>query len=119
MTARFFAVMQCLAPLVLAIALQTAGCAADPGKVSPLGNQQAAALSADDVVRIMRRAGFNDQQVIELGTDLRNALATTGAAQIRVGKKVEAIFAADDQAICGSSRQTGPFVYDLKTGTFR
>jgi hypothetical protein len=113
--------MQCLWPLVLLLACQSAGCAAaeQHGQVAALGNQQAAALDADDVVRIMRRAGFNDQQILELGTDLRNALASTGAAQIRVGRSVEAIFAADEQTVCGSSRQRGPFVYDLKTGCFR
>ncbi|GAF75906.1 unnamed protein product, partial [marine sediment metagenome] len=38
-----------------------------------LNNQQVAALDTDDVVRIMQRAGFSDQQILDLGTDLRNA----------------------------------------------
>ena len=96
-----------------------AGCGGPKGRVEVLSNQHAVGLDADDMVRILRRAGFTDEQILEHGTDLRNALATAGAAQIRLDQKVEAIFAADGQYVRGSSRGTGSFTYDVKTHTFR
>jgi hypothetical protein len=96
-----------------------AGCSSWDARVVPLANQDAAALEADDVVRVMQRAGFSDQQILDLGTDLRNALASGGAAQIRVGKKVEALFATDGHYLYASSRRGGSFIYDLEKRTFR
>jgi hypothetical protein len=108
-------------PLLL-LSLEVAGCAnpdAPDAHVMILGNQDVTALDADDVVRIMRQAAFSDQQIIDLGTDLRNALAAGGAAQIRVGKMVEAIFAVDGPYLGVSSRRRGSFIYDPRTGRFR
>jgi len=99
--------------------LGTAGCAGSGAQVVALNNTEVAALTADDVVRIMRRAGFSDQQVLDLGTDLRNTLASSGAAQIRVGEKVESIFAVSGRWLHASSRSRGSFIYDLEKGKFR
>ena len=97
-----------------------AGCANNPdGRVIAMPNRQVAGLDADDVVRVMQRAGFSDEQILELGTELRNGLASSGAAQIRVGDKVESIFAVDGRYLHVSSRRRGSFIYDLKTGRVR
>lgn len=111
----------CLLSLLLLPALLPAGCATTQsrGRVDPLPSQQVIALSSDDIVRVMRRAGFSDEQIIDLGTDVRNALASTGASQVRVGKKVEAIFAVDGDCLHGTSRLRGSFIYDMKTSRFR
>ena len=45
-----------------------------PFRVVPRRSMEVAALSPDDIVRIMQRVGFADEQVLELGTDLHNAL---------------------------------------------
>ena len=79
----------------------------------------AAELSADDVVRVMWRAGFSDDQVLELGTDLRNSLAYTGAAQIVIGERVEAVFGMDGDYLYVASRMRGSFIYDLGKRDFR
>jgi len=105
--------------LFLVMAIGLAGCAGPGARVMAIGGQDVVALDADDVVRVMRRAGFSDQQVIDLGTDVRNALASTGGAQVRVGRKVEALFAVDGQYLHGSSRRRGSFIYDLATHEFR
>ena len=82
-----------------------------------LSNRDVAALSSDDVVRIMRRAGFSDEQILKLGTDVRNTLLTSGAAQIKKGQ-VEAIFAVHGEYIFITTRLRGSFIYDLRRGKF-
>jgi hypothetical protein len=77
------------------------------------------ALSADDVVRVMRRAGFSDRQIVEYGPDLHDGRAQSGAVQVRVNDKVEAVFAINrDRGDCVyiSTRLRGNFIYNLGTG---
>jgi hypothetical protein len=111
--------MRALAAVCLLLGAGAAGCGNTQGRVLSLTNPESAALGADDVVRIMQRAGFSDDQVLQLGTDLRNTLASTGAAKIMVGKKVEAIIAADGNSLHVTSRQRGSFTYDLEKHEFR
>jgi hypothetical protein len=100
--------------LSLSALLGTVGCAHNQAQVIPVSNREVAALSAEDIVRVMLRAGFSDEQILELGTDLRNELARSGAAQIDVGDKVEAIFAIDGDYVYVSSRLRGSFIYDIE-----
>ncbi|MBT3202581.1 MAG: hypothetical protein HN350_21995 [Phycisphaerales bacterium] len=118
-----------LSPLMF---LGVSGCGADATVIS-LANRDIAALTSDDIVRVMWRAGFSDEQIIEIGTDLRNCLASTGGAKILIGdkadlfltigenhgKKVEAMFSVDGDFLHGTSRRRGHFIYNLKTETFR
>ena len=87
-------------------------------QVTPLSNQDVITLSADDIVALMRRAGFSDQQIWELGTDLRNALLVSGAAQVRLKDKVEAIFAVHKEYVFITTRLRGSFIYDVNAGGF-
>ena len=105
--------------LLLISSLILAGCANTQTRVDPLPSHQVVALSSDNIVHVMRRAGFSDEQILEFGTDVRNGLASSGAAQVRVGDKVEAIFAVEGQYLHGTSRLRGSFIYDLSTGRFR
>jgi len=105
--------------VLLLLALCVTGCSHTRGQVIALGNPGVIALSADDIARVMQRAGFSDDQILELGTDLRNSLATSGAAQIRVGDKVEAIYAVDGTWVYISSRLRGSAIYDCEAGRFR
>jgi len=82
-------------------------------------NKDMIALSADHIVIVMRRAGFSDQQILDLGTDLRNSLATSGAAQIQVSRKVEAIFAVRGRTLHVSSYHRGSFIFNSETGEIR
>jgi hypothetical protein len=85
-------------------------------QVIPVSNRQVLALNADDVVQIMRRAGFSDYQIMQYGPTLRNGLAHSGAVEIRINKKVEAVFAVNGDAIYISTRLRGNFIYNIRTG---
>lgn len=107
---------------LLALVALSTGCARNDStgiRVIPLGNRSVLALDPDDVVEIMRRAGFSDRQVLEYGTDLRNGLAESGAVQIKIGKKVEAVFAinlSEGNCVYISTRLRGNFIYDVESG---
>jgi len=77
------------------------------------------AVSAEYVVQVMLRAGFSDEQILQLGTDLRNELARSGAAQISVGDKVEATFAVQGDYVYVTAYKRGSFIYEMKTGRIR
>jgi hypothetical protein len=72
-------------------------------------------LRADDVIRILRGMGCSDEQILEIGRDLHDALAGTGAAQIMFGKKVEAnMQTGGENQVLISSANRGVFIYDLR-----
>jgi hypothetical protein len=107
--------------LLALLALGVGGCArSDTGiRIIPLSNRSVLALNPDDVVEVMRRAGFSDAQILEFGTDLRNGLAESGAVQIKIGKKVEAVFAinlSESNCVYISTRLRGNFIYDVDAG---
>lgn len=83
-------------------------------KIISLSNQDVAALDADDVVHVMRRAGFSDEQILALGTELRNALLYSGAVQVKLRDKVEAVFAVHGDYVFITTRLRGSFIYDAK-----
>ncbi len=85
-------------------------------EIVPLGNQDVVVLNADDVIQVMRRAGFSDQQILELGTSLRNALLHAGAAQVKLRDKVEAVFAVHGDYVFITTRLRGSFIYDVNRG---
>jgi hypothetical protein len=70
-------------------------------------------LSPDDVVRIMQRVGFSDDQILELGTDLYNALLLSGAAEVIYGKRTEMLFVVSNRQVQIQSHSRGTFVYDV------
>jgi len=107
--------------LLALLALGVIGCARNSTgiRVVALSNRHVLDLSPNDVVEVMRRAGFSDNQVLEYGTDLRNGLAESGAVQIKIGKKVEAVFAInlnDGDYVFISTRLRGNFIYNVDTG---
>jgi hypothetical protein len=99
------------------LALGLGGCIGNRGfEIFPLNNQNVLTLSSDDIVRVMRRAGFSDNQILQHGEDLHIALAQYGAAQIKISKKLVAVFAINGDDIYISSRVTGNSIYNTKTG---
>ncbi len=99
------------------LALGAAGCAQSRGiEVLPLGNRSVLTLTSDDVVQVMRAAGFSDAQIYEHGTALHDGLAKSGAVQIRVDGTVEVVFAINDGSVYISTLGRGHFVYDIQTG---
>jgi hypothetical protein len=81
-------------------------------------NKEVTRLGPDDVVRIMQRIGFSDDQIVELGTDLRNALLQSGGAEVYYGKGLEMIMAVNNQQVQIQSRSRGSFVYDVARKRF-
>jgi hypothetical protein len=75
-------------------------------------------LSPDDVVRIMQRVGFSDDQILDLGPDLYNALLLSGAAEVFYGKRTEMIFIVSSRQVQIQSRSRGTFVYDVLAQQF-
>jgi hypothetical protein len=100
------------------VALSLAGCTSMHRgiEIIPLNSRSVLDLSADNVVDIMRAAGFSDEQIIEYGTAVRDALAQTGAVQINVNGTAEAIFAVKEQDVYISTQLRGLFIYNINTG---
>ena len=118
-------------PKIIAVLLLTpfllldgAGCADSSGssstgfQVVPVGSRDIATLSSDDVVRVMRRSGFSDEQIVELGTQVRNALLLSGAVEVKRGKIIEAIFAVNNNSLFITTRLRGNFIYNIENGTW-
>ena len=131
-----------MAILLVALALEAIGCKAQPAEWSELGsggerpqsettqrprsgsiqvvpqsNREVADLSPDDVVRIMRRIGFTDEQILELGTAVHDALFLSGAARVVKGNQTEAIVRVSGAQVYVGSRW-GTLVYDFASGQF-
>jgi hypothetical protein len=107
--------------LLTLLALGAVGCTRSSTgiRVIPLSNRSVLALSPDDVIEVMKRSGFSNNQILEYGTDLRNGLAESGAVQIKIGKKVEAVFAVnlnESNCVYISTRLRGNFIYDVDSG---
>lgn len=102
---------------LLVLALTIVGCMSTRGiQVIPMGSRGVLDLSADDIVEIMQAAGFSDAQIIDYGTEVHDGLAQSGAVQIKMGRKVEAIFAVNGNDIYISTRLRGYFIYNINTG---
>jgi hypothetical protein len=106
--------------LLMLLALGLGGCVGNRGfEIFPLNNQNVLTLSSDDIVRVMRRAGFSDNQILQYGEDLHIALAQYGAAQIKINKKLVAVYAINGDDVYISSAlfgKTQNFIYNTKTG---
>jgi len=87
-------------------------------RVVAKSNREVARLSPDEIVSIMQRIGFSDDQILDLGTDLHNALLLSGGAEVYYGKGLEMIFAVNNQQIQIQSRSRGTFVYDIAKRRF-
>ena len=103
--------------LLALLAFGLSGCVGNRGfEIFPVNNQNVLTLSSDDIVRVMRGAGFSDNQILQYGEDLHLALSQYGAAQIKIQRKLEAVFAINGDAVYISTRLRGNFIYNTKTG---
>jgi hypothetical protein len=102
--------------LLALLAFGVVSCAQKGFEIIPLNHQEVLTLSSDDIVRVMRRAGFSDNQILEYGTDLHDALSRSGAAQVKISKKLQAVFAINGDSVYISTRLRGNFIYNVKTG---
>jgi len=102
--------------LLVLLAFGVVSCAPRGLEIVPLSNRNVLNLSSDDIVRVMRVAGFSDNQILEYGTYLHDALSNSGAAQIKIRNRLEAVFAINGDAVYISTRLRGNFIYNVKTG---
>ncbi len=82
-------------------------------RIVAVSNREVARLSPQDVIRVMQRVGFSNDQIVELGPDLHQALLLSGGAELFCGKRLEMLFAVNNQQIQIQSRTRGTFVYDV------
>jgi len=82
--------------------------------IKPMSNQSIVDLSDDDIAQLMRHVGFSDEQIAKHGMNMRNSLLNSGAAQLEIGDKVEAIFAVNNNCIYVATRLRGSFIFDLR-----
>ena len=106
--------------LMTLLAFGLSGCVGNRGfETFPLNNQNTLTLSSDNIVRVMRRAGFTDNQILQHGEDLHLALSQYGAAQIKIQRKLMAVFAINGDEVYISSAVTGMtrnYIYNINTG---
>lgn len=83
----------------------------------PLTSQPVTALVVGDSADVsavvlasaMIKAGFTDEQILREGPSVRNALATSGGAQVRDEESILALFSVKDGLLYVSSRERGTF----------
>jgi hypothetical protein len=101
--------------LAFSIVLQLvmlSGCATDDQlTVVPCRNNSVVVLGPEDVVAVMRRAWFTDEQIEQLGLELRDALASHGAARVQAADCTEALFLTEGNFIYVTVRGHGSFFY--------
>lgn len=104
--------------LLALLALSLGGCMRQPTgiQILPMGNQDVLELTADDVVQVMRAAGFSDEQIYEHGAAVHDGMARSGAVQVKIDDTYEAVFAAKGDSIYISTRSRGHFLYNINTG---
>ena len=104
--------------LLALMALSLGGCMRQPTgiQILPMGNQDVLELTANDVVQVMRAAGFSDDQIYEHGAAVHDGMARSGAVQVKIDDTYEAVFAAKGDSIYISTRSRGHFLYNINTG---
>jgi hypothetical protein len=83
-------------------------------QVTPITVGDAASVSAYVLAGAMLRAGFTGNEILKRGAAVRNALATSGGAQVRDGNMVLALFSVHGDLLYISSRTHGTFTMRLE-----
>ena len=91
------------------------GCQTATLRVVPAASEQHTALTADDIVLMMRQAGFSDGDILKHGTNVRNALATHGTARVETDDVVRAIFFAQKDTVHVTTSTGKPFFYRIRS----
>jgi len=86
-------------------------------RVIPIQSREAQPLSAREIANLLIWSGFDADETLELGVDLRNALAFYGGAQVMMDRKTEALFAIHKPYVHVSSKRRGTFIYHLEPPT--
>jgi hypothetical protein len=113
-------ILTAMLALLMLIIVSFTGCQhSSQLQVSPIAGRDVVALEAEDIVAIMQRAGFSDSEIIDLGTDLRNSLASRGAARITRDNHASVIVTVMSPYVYVSTLDRGNFIYNSKTKLFQ
>jgi hypothetical protein len=108
---------------IVALTLMQTGCATANRRLTletqPMLNRDVIALEPEDVVAIMRRAGFSGDEIVRLGRNLRNHLAQSGGCRIASNDGVVAMFAVHGDEVYVTSPDRGAFRYDVAEKTLK
>lgn len=110
---RLSATAACLLPLLGCATLDRSIAIAEQ-VVTPITLEDPADVSAYDLAEAMLMAGFSPEQIVRDGPAVRNALATSGGAQVRYNHMAEALFAVHGQELYVTSRTRGTFTQPLR-----
>ncbi len=102
--------------IALFLLISLSGCIRSGIQVVPVPNQNTIVLKANEVVLILRAAGFTDEQIKKYGWSVREGLARSGAVRILIDNVVEAGFAVRGDEVFISTRSRGYFIYNINTG---
>jgi len=78
------------------------------------GGGQATNVTADDVVAVLRQVGLANEQIVDLGPFLYEALRSSGAAALVSGRQTQVLFAISDGYVWVQSHSQGSFIYDIE-----
>ena len=71
------------------------------------------AISARDLAAVMLQAGFTGEEILDYGPKVRNAIGTSGGAQINKDRYARAILTVQEGKLYVSSRDFGTFLREL------
>lgn len=102
--------------IALLLLITLGGCIRSGIQVVPVPNQDVLVLNANEIVLVLRAAGFDDEQIKTYGWSIRDGLARSGAVRILIDNVVEAGFAVRGDEVFISTRSRGYFIYNINTG---
>ena len=105
--------LTCLVGLITLAFIPIALLGCQTTRIAPFAGEDRTGLVADDVVLMMRQAGFEDEDIIAYGTELRNALASHGAARLEKDDVVQAIFVIKKEGVYVTTRSGKNFIYSI------
>lgn len=81
-------------------------------------NRDVAELTADDIVVVMQQVGFSDDDILDLGMDLHEAIRSSGMAVVYAGNRAEMILRVNREYLLIRSRSHGSMIYDIARSNF-
>ena len=102
--------------IVFLLLITLGGCIRSGIKIVPVPNQNTLVLKADEIIKILRVIGFDQEQIEEYGWSVREGLARSGAVRIMIDGTVEAGFAIRGDEVYISSRSGHYYIYNVNTG---
>lgn len=103
--------------------LGAAGCATtgsiQPASIRPIPNNSYCDLDAEDTVNILSSTGISEEEILELGLSVRNAMARSGGVAIKRGDTVETVFSCQPPFVYITTSDGNVMVYDTRSKTLQ